>query len=286
MDFRWQIASGGAILNQVRTRKGIAIFLLAAIIVATSAAIFLFAPRQPVYQGKPLAYWLQGYDNPQYKYGEDWHNADEAMHHSGTNAIPTLLRLLRMQDSRLELRLLKFAQRQHFVPISHIPAAARNSEAARGFQALGPQASNAVPALVKIFTETDSKPSRDAAAAALGWLGPAASSAVPALLRGATNPDEAVRFAAVSALNQIHARAELVVPALIQALRSPDAGIRTDAAFLLGSYGAEARPAIPLLLQLSKGADVSMRFYAAYALKQIQPPDPAKTLAKDGGMRR
>lgn len=255
----------------MRKRRGI---IIGALFVFTLAAVLPFCPfetRQPVYEGRPLGDWLKSYENPQNKYTPEWQKADEAVRHAGTNAIPTLLRFLRARDSEMELKLLNFIRRQHFITISRTPAATRNFEAARAFQALGVQASNAVPALVKIFDQNISKSSRDATGAALGWLGPAASPAVPALLRSATNEDQEIRFAAVAALNQIHTQPELVVPALTQALSSKDAGVCANAAYLLACYGTDARPAIPALTRLNRGPNPIVRFYADYALKHIEP---------------
>src|SRR5579872_4898885 len=72
--------------------------------------------REPVYQGKPLSVWLEGYERG----GWARQNADEAVRQAGTNAIPTLLRMLQEKDSPMMLKLVALARRQHFIKIKYI----------------------------------------------------------------------------------------------------------------------------------------------------------------------
>ena len=120
-------------------------------------------PGEPVYQGRRLSDWLRGYA-PMSMGGYalvgtgggpsiSWEQADAAMGDAGTRAIPTLLRLLRARDSGVKTKLIELAQKQHFIPISHTPAASLNFEAAMGFRRLGTNAGGAVPALVKIYAQ-------------------------------------------------------------------------------------------------------------------------------------
>ena len=48
----------------------------------------------------------------------------------GTNAIPTLLRMLRARDSSFKLKLISLAQKQHFIKFDFVPAGQRNRLAA------------------------------------------------------------------------------------------------------------------------------------------------------------
>ena len=62
--------------------------------------------REPVYQGKSLSFWLQGYIQGGSYIGV-WPEpeVDEAVRQIGTNAIPALLHMLRAHDSKLKLAL-------------------------------------------------------------------------------------------------------------------------------------------------------------------------------------
>src|SRR5215471_6422315 len=134
----------------MRTRSGVG---LALFLLATFAAIALMLLRQPqsepIIQGKRLSVWLTGYQtqgvNPQ-----AWAKADEILLAVGTNAIPTLLRMLRQQDSPFKLLLMQLAQRQHMVRLRFIRAEDRHYQAAIAFAKLGAAARNAVPALIEI----------------------------------------------------------------------------------------------------------------------------------------
>jgi hypothetical protein len=142
--------------------------------------------REPAYQGKPLSEWLKGYrntdDTPQID------KTDEAVRRVGTNAIPTLLRALRMRDSALKVKLITLAQRQHIIKINYMLATEWNHSGAYGFAALRTNAWSAVPALIEITDENNSLYSRQCAIYSLGLIGPPAKAALPSLLRLAEDP--------------------------------------------------------------------------------------------------
>src|SRR6185369_11557103 len=73
--------------------------------------------REPIYEGKPLDVWFLGYRSPD---PEDRKRAVEVTHQSGTNAIPTLLRMLRAHDSPLKRKVMGFVQRHSAYRISYI----------------------------------------------------------------------------------------------------------------------------------------------------------------------
>lgn len=117
----------------------------------------------------------------------------EAVQHIGTDAIPTLLRLLRASDSSLKTKLIRLLQRQHLFKVEYTPASSQNSCGAYGFYVLGTNGHSAVPALIQIAKDNISNPSRAAAIDALRPSGPLAKAAVPYLLEWATNADTEVR---------------------------------------------------------------------------------------------
>ena len=78
---------------------------LVIVVILASAGLLVVGslpPREPLYQGKPLSYWLQGCigTNPS---SRSWRQSTDAVQAIGTNAIPTLLRLLQAQDSALQV---------------------------------------------------------------------------------------------------------------------------------------------------------------------------------------
>jgi len=93
----------------------------------------------------------------------------------GAQAVPALLRLL--EDGELN--------------------------AAWALEAIGPEASEAVPYLIRALAEDRHQRTRAAAAKALGAIGPAAHEAVPALRKALEDRSPSVREAAAEALAAI-----------------------------------------------------------------------------------
>ena len=233
-------------------------------------------PQEPLYEGKRLTVWMKGYDS---EWGTpDWKKADEAVRHLGTNAIPTLLRLLHQEDSALKLRLIRLAQKQQFIKVKDVPADFWRREAMLGINALGAEAKEAVPVLVDLYEGRGSD--RCAIAVALAGIGPEARKAVPSLLRALDDSDLNVRRTAAGALGRIHAEPGTVVPALIKCLSHPDTYFKQDLAYALEGFGADAKAAVPALLELLKHPDKNVRTDAVRTLKRIDPETAAEVEAK------
>ncbi len=233
-------------------------------------------PREPRYKGKPLREWLRAYDVSSLH--DDIAAKDEAVHSLGTNAIPTLLRMLRTKDSRLKAKLIQFCEEHpwqifdampEWLKLDLMPSELLNGEAAEGFRALGATASNAAPALVRIYDKDTSTDSKRYAVLALGGIGPAAASAVPSLLRGTTSTNDDLRWSVTWAFGQIHSQPELAVPALINLLRDTNSSVRREAAGALGNYGTNATAAVPVLAALLQDPILGVRRFSTNALKKI-----------------
>ena len=107
--------------------------------------------RVPVYQGKPLSFWLKGFELDDYPGKPSVNEAVEAVRDAGTNALPILLHMLQVRDSDWKQRLTRLAQRQHFIKVKYVSADTQNWAARLAFLAVnrGP-ANYAVPSLVEI----------------------------------------------------------------------------------------------------------------------------------------
>jgi hypothetical protein len=251
-------------------RWRVIIIIFASTALTAGAAWQVMRPREPVFEGKPLSFWLQGYD-PFRGTEPGNQKADEVVSQIGTNAIPTLLRMLSTGDPPFIVKLKALARRQHFISFRHRAASNQHFQAVKAFQRLGPSAKTAVPALIEIYEQNLSTVSQIATAHALGSIGPPARQAAPALLRGMTNVDANVRHETAFVLSQIHAEPALVAPALIKSLHDPVPEVRMAAIIALGTFGAGAKPAAPSLLPLLNDPDKNIRDEAAFALKQIDP---------------
>jgi hypothetical protein len=202
-------------------------------------------PGEPVYQGKRLRIWLQGYAGT----GKKREETDTAVRQIGTNAIPILLGMLHAHDSPLMIKWLTWVSNQRFPGLHYTNPSILNEEAFMGFQALGSNAASAVPKVIIILDQNFSESSKIYATRTLAVIGPEAKAAVPLLLRVATSTNASDHSDAIWALGQIHASPGEVIPVLIKALHNPSKQDRLFAAIALEKFQGDARPAVPALLE-------------------------------------
>jgi HEAT repeats len=227
---------------------------------------------EPRYHGKPVSSWLENDDG---SLGAE-QNAQRAVERAGTNAIPTLLNMLRQSDSPLKRKLMDLAQRQRFIKVHFIPAEMRNSGAWLGFSILGSNAAGAVPALTDICNLKISWWSQLYAVKSLGAIGPASKAAIPLLLEETTNAHFLVRAESLEALVRVQAKPELVVAALTNALSDSNGTVRFVACGCLAQLGELAHQAVPALVNSLNDPVRDVRFHAARALKSIDPEAAAR----------
>ena len=134
------------------------------------------------------------------------------------------------------------------------------------FQAMGPNAKPAVPALISLLQERSGN-TQGYAARALGAIGPAAAEAIPALAGLLEDKNQFARVSAAEALGHLGPAA---VPALIQALQNNDWLVRAKAAQGLGALGSAAAPAATTLREKLEDGDAEVRRCAAIALSRVK----------------
>ena len=226
-------------------------------------------PPDPVYKGRRLSIWLK------HNRGS-LEDATEAVRQAGTNAIPTLLRMLRARDSAIKVKLMDWVERRGIIKGGFRRASQFNSVAFHGFVDLGTNAQSAVPALMEIANRNISSDSKDYALNAVFEVchaGPPAKETVRSLLRWATNADAQIRWKTISALTLYHheeadgnanlvirtaasealfrfqANPALVVPALTNALHDAVLEIQAVAFDALVAFGPDAKIAVPALVE-------------------------------------
>ncbi len=232
----------------MRKRVHIALGVLLIILAGVSAWLGL-REREPVYQGKPLSFWLESLRQTAGNQ-EEVDRAKQAIRHIGTNALPVVIERLRAHDTPLKQLIMKWAQKQAFVHFHFNSADERRPEAIWGYEALGPLASAQVPSLSATLTNDPSPRVRIAAAWALGYIGPEARMAAPALFRATQDKDYHVHGPAFAALGKIRPNPQLTIPLLVAGLDDPHWTVRANAAGALGRYGQEAKAAVPVLLRM------------------------------------
>ncbi len=146
--------------------------------------------------------------------------------------------------------------------------------AARALGRLGPQAAEAVPALVQVLPQSEPATQREVLYA-LGSIGAPAAPAVPQMMRLLQSDDSQVRYAAVFALGRIGPPAGAAVPALREGLKDKDDFFRMTSAWSLARImpgnAQVAELTVPLLLAALEHDRVFVRVEAADALGRLGP---------------
>jgi hypothetical protein len=277
----------------MRKRVQIALAVLV-VAIAGVMAFELLRPhqeREPVYQGKPLRVWLAQCEHAWARQeGQAQEEAEVAIARIGTNAIPTLLKMLGQRDSFwVTFWQQHIAGMPQLPPWVRYPAWYRNRpqvldiqlQALKGFEALRFQnAQQAVPELIRIYERASSADSQHCVIESLMAIGPeAARKAIPSLLRNTGNSDLRVRQSAIVALAKIHAEPSLVVPVLVKSLNDTNATIRRTAAMALRDFGRDAREAVPVVVRLMSDPDVALTridYEAAVKAEMKSPMHPVE----------
>ncbi len=207
--------------------------------------------------------------------GAQARKAQQVLREAGTNTSPYLLRMLRETDSPLKFRAVALAQKQHLLKVKLVPAENWYFFASSALEALGPDAKDAVPELIRIFQENPSSTCQIDVAELFGDIGPGAKDAVPLLVKvEATTTNQLLRATALGALSRIHAEPDLVVPVLLKTLCDTNwsARVRRQAISGLSAFGTNANTAVPAVVDfLNTQSDPADRSLAAKALKKIDP---------------
>jgi hypothetical protein len=278
----------------VRKQLRISIVVLGSIAVGVTAwEFFNNRESEPTYQGKSLSLLLRNYALGQNSGIEERvearKQAESAVRKIGTNAIPTLLKMLSKKDSPAVSGLVELWRRYLYsLPLwirypswYRNQAAVLNDEAVLGFEILGADAQGAVPALVTLYDQNVSPRSQFATSRALNAIGPEAQrTAIPSFLRAAASSNAPVREVAVWALYGVDVQNQQVVPALVNALSDTNFAIRLVAARGLGHFGTNAQQAVPALVRLMNDPSTRVRPDATNALKKIDPAAAAKAGVK------
>jgi HEAT repeat protein len=211
-------------------------------------------------------------------------NVVDALSTLGVKALPKLIKALEnddMQSLAVEVIRRLGPQAKDAVPALILelkdPDPAYRQEVEFALAAIGPEAKAAVPALLEHMIDSKEEPKdRYTACYALGKIGPAAAVAVPALRQNMAGDDKFLKVASVWAL--LHIQPEdrplkaLAVPLLAKALEESERDlVKVEVATALGAIGPTAQAAIPTLEKAAKDDDsAAVRTAAADALKKIR----------------
>jgi hypothetical protein len=213
---------------------------------------------EPSFQGKSLGGWLTEIMNAEND--REAESAKNAVRQIGTNAVPFLVHLMQARDSRPKIFVMAILRRQHVFKIRVENATDQLLRATLGFEALGPQASSAVPALTAMLNDSNTV---YLAGLALISVRPAGLDAVLAGLESTNTFTRRQCAGALAALgvspfwsegsrsreDTLQRRGHVAVPPLLKALNDSDELVRTKAAAALGLLGQQPELVVPALIR-------------------------------------
>lgn len=260
-------------------RLGIGLTILLILLLAVLAS-WVWQNSQlngPVYRGKRLRAWLQNYDDHHER--ADNTAVTNAVRQIGTNAIPTLLRMIGQTNNRLNGWWYAHVGRYN-VPmwlkrpawLGPLPKETR-FQGLIGFQILGPEAQAAAGALVEMH-ENGNWAARSDVFKALVAIEPSCKTVLPWLLRDATNADPMIRIGAARRLRELNLEPQLTLSIFISFLTNSNSKLSPlfdDTLMQLSYMGPKAKGAVPLILPLIEDPRPNMRKNAMKALIKIDP---------------
>jgi len=252
-------------------RRSIRIALAILVLLLVSWGMWRVLRSEPTYEGRPLASWLQQHADAAYTGDQRAREeAEIAIQHIGTNALPTLWLWITKRDSSAKKFLLAnwpFGERA-LIQLGVHPAGEYHAKTTYACGVLKAAARPLVPGLILLLKDSDPD-IRSSAAFALGRIGPAAEAAVPALM--ASLADSAAQNNALAALRAIDVKPEILVRVLGEFLSSTNLGQQLWAMANLAAYGTNARSAAPKILELIHDPRWYLGNAASNCIKEIDP---------------
>jgi hypothetical protein len=267
----------------VTKRKRIISLCVASVLVAGAVVlVWPRGPKEPEYGGKKLSEWMEESGFSYWISGNRYYvmsrEAQNALHHIGTNAIPYLVQWVGYEPPSWKTKLYAIIQKTfHYTFIDHrsLARASRAEGATAALQTLGPKAEGAIPELATLANNPKATNSARRATAVLSRLQGKLLSADIALM---TNSSANVRLRSINLVVEQYLNGEWpgtsLSPALlvvVQRLTDEDRNVRNAAAHGLGQLHVKSRIAIPELMKLLKHPDPQIRILAADAIEQIDP---------------
>ena len=242
---------------------------------AITLFVLLTRENEPSYQGQPLTEWLMRSRSPQTR-----PEAEDAIRHIGTNALPFLLEWVHYDSPRYSFKSLVKKLPGAITPLpvrrwaNKDFKADRAMAAAFAFAALGDEARFAIPELTTAMTNSAATNASLRAIYALSGIGKAAIPALTAQIANTNVPNRGMlihSFGYSPALATNATYATSAVPLLVACLDEPDLSIAASAISALGRMAvydpAQASLALPgLTNRLNSNFPLQTRAFAAVAL--------------------
>ncbi len=270
-----------------------AVLGLLALVALALVVFFCTQKREPVYEGKPLSYWLLvSPEGPNGAAAEK----NNAIHAIGSNAVPFLVRWESYErpwvwEAVQSVSGCRFDRPQQELAIASVDT----------FEILGSRGASAIPQLSQLMKSTNSSVAFHAnySMAAIGkegvpalldvvtnrhayipdrsfvpfiggshWGADGIGLVVPILVQSLKDKDTAVAVTAAAALRVIGPLPG-VVKALTNAVEAADADLRQTAVYALGAFGADSIPATPCLVRALRDPEIRVRQEATNSLATL-----------------
>ena len=267
-------------MNQPNKKRWIFVAIVA--LAAASAAFFVFGPSkpEPLYQGRPVSFWIeqmggrrvQGSFVPLPPNDETW----KAFSRTNQDALPFLIATLKARQPLRDVLVARWRpilprKIAAGLPLRDYPVEFAKASALFAISRMGPNAREAVPALINALTDKQTR-IRHAAADALGKVGPAAMNALPALVvRSLRDADFQVRLAALDSSNRIAPDEQRFLSSLSVSLTDKHKAVRFRAAELLLAKNRESTALFLTLTGLLREPDARDRWHAIELLRKAGP---------------
>jgi len=230
---------------------------------------------EPSFKHKTLTRWLQIYQKAAQNTPEEVAST-EAIRAIGTNALPTLVRMLKTRDINVQqsaetgfsiLGSVAAPAIPELAVIMHGTNQIMSLFAATSLGRIGPPA---LPGLMAALTNRDYNLAT-LGALGISELGSNAIPAVPIFLRDLRSQNLFARERAADTLGNLALEPETVVPALTNLLNDVSLPTRCLVLGAIGHFHAAAKPAIPVIFPLLQDPEVTVRISATNALHDIAP---------------
>lgn len=248
------------------------------VLVLVTCLVFLLRPKEPSYQGTNLTEWLiRRWNGLLDGSGDDGSGA--ALKHIGTNAVPTLLKMVEAPRGKKSHVGIYVGSGRNAVRTNSLSPAVQRELAWVGFATLGTNAAPAIPKLLRLARHRDASV-RNAALSCLKPVHPDKKQALDTVIAGLRDADALVELTAAKFVHDRYPEemARLGVCAQVTRLtRSRDAEVRKKSLQCLGSLEPNRDEFLAVLNTCYGDKDRSVQWEAAKLLVE-RFPDNAERL--------
>ena len=262
-------------------RRWRVILIAAAGAIGLLAALVRWFPKEPVYQGKPISFWIQELGRTQpMRIWESDRPAKEAVRTLGTNAVPYLAKAMRRRSTSGEWYRQLWPKLPGIIrdrlPHPVYPGAVRREAATMLAELIGRHRAAGTDQVVSALIDAVRDPQSDLRIIAIGVLGTLAAqyknqTALAALIDALDSPEPSVRYHAANQLCSTGPEAGAALPLLTKCMSDTNTGVRVNAAMAVYRISGQSDEPVRILVEAMKADSPTDRGNSAAHLSQIGP---------------